>query len=145
MGALPTVIIGSQTFQGSSATGNVYAGTLQATGSNLYSKRDINVFSLTHLRSRTLDGNQFSYSNLNSFFDNRLTLEPNLSLYREVDTTGQRLTRLAPSLRTSYKLTRRISVEGTVSMERSRNEGPTQNDTTSDIFYFLGGRYDLNN
>jgi len=145
VGALPTLVVGNQSFQGSSATGNVYAGTVQATGSNLYSKRDINVFSLTHLHSATLDGNQFSYSNLNTFLDNRLSVEPNLSLYREVDTTGQRLTRIAPSLRTSYKLTRRMSIEGTVAMERSRNEGPAQNDTTSNVFYYLGYRYDLNN
>ncbi len=145
VGALPTVIIGNQTFQGSSATGNVYAGTLQATGSNLYSKRDINVFSVTHLHSATLSGDQFSYSNLNTFLENRLTLEPTLSVYRETDTNGQRLFRLSPSMRTSYKLTRRMSLEGTVAMERSRNEGPTQNDTTSNVFYYLGYRFDLNN
>jgi hypothetical protein len=92
-----------------------------------------------------IDGNQFSFSNLNSILDNRLTLEPNLSLYREVDTTGQRLFRISPSFRTSYKLTRRMSLEGTVAMERSRNEGPAQNDTTSNVFYYLGYRFDLNN
>jgi len=145
VGALPNLTIGKVTFLGSSATGNVYAGTLQATGSNLYSKRDINVFSVTHLHSSTLDGNQFSYSNLNAILDNRLTLEPTLSLYREVDTTGQRLVRISPSFRTSYKLTRRMSLDGTISLERSRNEGPLQNDTTTNVFYYLGYRFDLNN
>ena len=119
--------------------------TVQATGANLYSKRDINVFSLTHLHSATLSGNQFSYSNLNTLLDNRLTLEPNLSFYRESDTTGQSLFRIAPSLRSSYKLSRRVSLEATVSMERSRNQGPAQNDITSNVFYFLGYRFDLNN
>ncbi|SPE33625.1 hypothetical protein SBBP1_650015 [Burkholderiales bacterium] len=144
VGALPTVTINGQNFPGSSATGNVFGATLQATGSNLYSHRDINVFSATHLHSSTLDGTQLAYSNLNGLLENRLTLEPNLSLYREVDTTGQRLYRVAPGFRTSYKLGQRMSVEGTVSLERSRNEGPSQNDTTTNVFYYLGYRYDLN-
>ena len=145
VGALPTVTINNQTFQGTSATGNVFGATVQATGSNLYSKRDINVFSLTFLHSATLSGTMLSYSNLNSFLDNRLSVEPNLSLYRETDTSGQRLFRVSPSLRTSYKLSRRMSVEGTIALEQSRNEGPAQNDTTSNLFYYLGYRYDLNN
>jgi len=145
VGALPAVTIAGQHFPGTAATGNVFGATLQATGSNLYSKRDINVFSLTHLHSETLDGNQLAYSNLNTVLDNRLTLEPNLSFYRESDTSGQHLSRVSPSFRSSYKLTRRFSVDGTISLERSRNEGPAQTDTTSDIFYYLGCRFDLNN
>jgi tetratricopeptide (TPR) repeat protein len=144
VGALPTVVINNQTFQGTSATGNVFGATVQATGSNLYSKRDINVFSLTHLHSATLDGSQLAYSNLNSVLDNRLSLEPNVSFYWETDTSGQRLFRISPSFRSSYKLTRRISIEGTVALERSRNEGPAQNDVTSNVFYYLGYRFDLN-
>jgi len=144
VGALPTVTINGQTFQGTSATGNVLGITLQATGSNLYSKRDINVFSLTHLHSPTLAGNQFAYSNLNTVLDNRLTLEPNISLYHESDANGQRLLRISPGFRTSFKLLKRMSIEATLALEHSRNEGPTQNDTTSNVFYYLGYRYDLN-
>ena len=85
-----------------------------------------------------------SYSNLNAVLDGRLSLEPNLSLYHENDSTGQTLTRVSPSFRTSYKLTRRISAEGTVAMERSQNRGPVQDDTTINVFYYLGFRFDLN-
>jgi hypothetical protein len=144
VGALPTVVLANQTFQGSSATGNVFGLTAQATGSNLYSKRDINVFSATHLRSETLSGTQVAYNNLNGLLDNRLTLAPGLALYWEDDATGQKIMRISPGLHTGYKLTPRMSLEATFSMERSRNEGPTQNDTTTNLFYYLGYRYDLN-
>jgi len=144
VGALPTVTVNGQTFQGTSATGNVLGATLQATGSNLYSKRDINVFSMTLLHSSTLSGRQLSYSNLNGLMDNRLSLEPNLSLYWENDSTGQRLFRISPGVRTSYKLTKRMSVDGTVAIERSKTDGPDQNDTTTNLFYYVGYRYDLN-
>ncbi len=144
VGALPAVTLNGVNFPATPATGNVLSATVQASGSNLYSKRDVNVFSLTHLHSATLTGNQFAYSNLNGFLDNRLTVEPNISVYRETDTSGQRLSRLSPSLRSSYKVTRRASIEGTVALERSLNEGPTQNDTTNNLFYYLGMRLDLN-
>jgi len=144
VGALPTVTINGQTFQGTAATGNLLSAAVQATGSNLYSKRDINVFGLTYLHSSTLDGKQLSYSNLNTFMDNRLSIEPSLSLYWETDTSAQKLSRLSPGVRSSYKVTQRLSVDGTISLERSRTDGPTQNDTTSNIFYYAGFRYDLN-
>ncbi len=144
VGALPTVTVAGQTFQGSSATGNVFGATVQATGTNLYSKRDINVFSLTHLHSSTLIGNQLAYSNLNNLMENRLTLEPNLALYHEDDSNGQSLARVTPGFRTSYRVSPRMSLEATVSYERSRNQGPVQSDTTSNVFYYVGYRYDLN-
>jgi hypothetical protein len=144
VGALPTVTIANQTFQGTSATGNVFGLTAQATGSNLYSKRDINVFSSTYLHSETLKGTQLSYNNLNGLMGNRVTVAPGLSLYWENDTTGQRLMRVTPSVHTSYKLTERMSVEATFMAERSRNEGPIQSDTTTDVFWYIGYRYDLN-
>jgi tetratricopeptide (TPR) repeat protein len=144
VGALPTVTLNGQTFQGSSATGNVLGATLQATGSNLYSRRDIDVFSVTHLHSSTLDGNQVGFNNLNGFLDNRLTVSPKLSLYRETDTNGQRLFRISPGVTTSYKLTQRMSIDGTIAAEHSRNEGPTQNDTVNNVFYYVGYHYDLN-
>jgi hypothetical protein len=145
VGALPTVTLNGQTFQGTSATGNVLGLSVQATGSNLYSRRDINVFSLTHLHSSTLTGNQLAVNNLNTFLEGRLTVEPNLSLYHETDTNGQALTRWGPGLHCSYKLSRRMSLDSTLSLEHSQNTGPTQNDTTNNIFYFVGYHYDLNN
>ncbi len=143
VGALPTVNIGSQQFLGSAATGNVLGLTAQATGSNLYSQRDINVFSVTRLHSESLTGTQVSYNNLNGMLDNRLVLAPGLAAYWESDATGQRLTRVSPGFHASYKLTPRMSLEGTVSLERARNEGPTQNEATTNRFFFLGYRYDL--
>ncbi len=144
VGTLPTVTVNGQTFPGSTATGNVLSASAQATGSNLYSHRDINVFAYTHLHSTTLDGNQVGFNNLNALLDNKLTLEPNLSFYWETDSNGQHLARYSPGIRSSYKLYPRMSVEGTLAMEHSRNTGPEQNDTTANVFWYLGFRYDLN-
>jgi tetratricopeptide (TPR) repeat protein len=144
VGALPTVTIANQTFQGTSATGNVFGLTAQATGTNLYSGRDIDVFSATRLHSETLDGTQFSVNNLNGLLDNRLTLSPSLAYYRESDSDGQRLQRWTPGLHAAWQLTPRMSFDATVSIERTSSSGPDQNDTTTNVFYYLGYRYDLN-
>lgn len=120
------------------------AHTMTASLSMLISpSRDINVFSTTRLHSETLAGTQLSYSNLNGMLQNRLTVAPGLALYWENDTNGQRLMRISPSFRVAYKLTARMSVETAFSMERSRNTGPQQTDTTNNLFYYVGYRYGL--
>jgi hypothetical protein len=149
VGRLPTVVVNGILFPGTDAgTGNVMSGSLQATGSNLYSKRDISVFSITHLQGPIYRGEQFSMSNLNSLMNNLVTLEPNLSYYHQRDTTGgttgQTISRIAPGLHGSYKVAKRVSVDSTISTERSRSDGPTQNSTTRNTFFYIGYRLDLN-
>lgn len=144
VGALPTVVINGQTFQGTSATGNVLSLSAQVTGTNLYSRRDINVISTTHLHSSQVDGTQIALNNLNTFFANQVSVGSSLAYYWENDKTGQSMKRITPSMHSSYKLTRRISLDATVSWEHSANLGPIQTDTTANLFFFVGYRYDLN-
>ena len=54
-----------------------------------------------------------------------------------------RLTRLSPSLRATYRLLPHMSLESEILLERSRSTGPIQQDTTTNTFYYLGYRYDL--
>jgi tetratricopeptide (TPR) repeat protein len=143
VGPLPAIQVNSQLFPAQPGTGNVWTYDLQATGSNLYSKRDINVFTLTHLNGPVFRGNQFGYNNLIGILDNRMTLEPSINFYRQDDTQGNKLTRVSPGFRTTYKLLPRMSIEGDVSLEHSKTEGPTQSDTTTNTFYYVGYRYDL--
>ncbi len=143
VGALPTVEFNGQTVPGSSATGNVKTFGLQATGSNLYSHRDVNVFTLNHLAGPEYSGTQFNYSNLTGFYHNRATIEPSIGFYREDDKTGQHTTRYSPGLRFTLKVLPRLSVESDVTFEHTKVTGTSQNDTTSNTFYYLGYRYDL--
>jgi hypothetical protein len=144
VGALPTVVVNGQTFQGSSATGNVLSISAQATGTALYSRRDINVFSTTHMHSQTVNGTQFAFNNQNSFMANQVSVGSTLAYYIENDVTGQSLRRVTPGAHASIKLSRRVSLDGTVSWEHSANRGPMQTDTTANLFFYAGYRYDLN-
>jgi tetratricopeptide (TPR) repeat protein len=149
VGALPAIVVPNCVAPVScvstkqEGTGNVWTYDLQVTGTNLYSKRDLNSFSFSHLTGPAFKGNQVGYTNLTGFWGNRVTVEPSLRYYTEDSADGNRLTRLSPALRATYKLLQHLSLESQILYERSKTDGPAQQDTTSNAFYYLGYRYDL--
>jgi hypothetical protein len=139
VGALPAV----GNFQAMPATGAQYNFSLQLTGSNLYSSRDINGFNASVLSSDTLRGTQLAYSNLTGFMDNKASFEPSLRVYTQTDNTSNKVLRVSPGLRLSYKLSERASLLGETIYELSKTEGPTGHDDSSSYFFYFGYRYDF--
>ena len=139
IGALPAI----GNFQAMPATGVQSMVSLQMTGSNLYSKRDINGFNLTALSSATLHGTQLAYNNLTGIWGGQGTLEPSLRLYTQTDNTGTSEMRLSPGLRMTYKVSPRSTLLGESIIEHSKTDGPTNYDTTNSVFFYVGYRYDL--
>jgi hypothetical protein len=139
IGATPAV----GNFDATPATGAQYGGTLQVTGSNLYSLRDINNFNLSVLSAPSFKGEQISYGNLTGLLGNDLTLEPSISYYTQHDDQDVHLHRTSLGLRSTYKISRRASVLGEGLLEHSRTKGPVNHDTTNSIFFYVGYRYDL--
>jgi hypothetical protein len=139
IGALPAV----GNFEATPATGAQYGLSAQLTGSNLYSKRDINNFNLSLLSTPTFRGLQVAYNNLTGFDDNKFTVEPSLRLYVQRDNLGSKMMRVTPGLRGSYNLSKRTSIMGEAMLEHSTNQGPTNHDTTNSVFFYFGVRYEL--
>ncbi len=139
VGELPAV----GNFEATPATGGQRGLSLQLTGTNIYSKRDINNFNLSFLSTPSFRGTQLAYNNLTGFDDNRITVEPSLRYYVQNDTLGSRMSRITPGLRGSYTLSKKTSVMGELMIERSTNEGPTNQDTTTSAFFYFGVRYEL--
>ena len=139
VGALPAV----GNFQAMPATGAQYNFSLQLTGSNLYSSRDINGFNVSVLSSDTLRGTQMAYNNLTGFWDNKASFEPSVRVYTQTDNTSTKVMRVSPGLRLSYKLSERASVLGETIYEVSKTEGPTSHDDSSSYFFYVGYRYDF--
>lgn len=139
IGELPAV----GNFEATPATGAQYGLSLQLTGSNLYSKRDINNFNLSLLSTPVFHGVQLAYNNLTGFADNKFTLEPSLRIYVQQDVQGSKMTRITPGLRGSYNFSKRTSVMGECMVEHSTNEGPTNQDTTNSVFFYFGVRHEL--
>jgi hypothetical protein len=139
IGALPAV----GDFDATPATGAQYGLSLQLTGSNLYSKRDINNFNISVLSTPLFHGVQLAYNNLTGFDDNKFTLEPSLRLYTQQDNQGVSMRRVSPGIRGSYNVSKKLSLMSEGLLEHSTNEGPTNNATTNSVFFYLGARYEL--
>ena len=139
VGELPAV----GNFEATPATGAQRGFSLQLTGSNLYSRRDINNFNLSILSTPSFRGTQLAYNNLTGFDDNKITVEPSLRYYVQNDTLGTRMTRVTPGIRSSYALSKRTSLMGELMIERSINDGLTNQDTTTSAYFYLGVRYEL--
>jgi hypothetical protein len=140
VGALPAV----GDFEATAATGGQYSWGAQLTGTNLYSKRDINNFNLSLLHTPFFRGAQFSYNNLTGMADNAdLTLEPSMRVYWQRDNQEVRLLRVGPGIRVSWRASRRASLLGEVLYETSRTDGPTNHDSSNSAFFYVGYRYEL--
>ena len=140
IGALPEV----GDFQATPATGAQVSFSAQLTGTNLYSGRDINNFNLSVMHTPYFDGVQFSYNNLTGLLDNHdLTVEPSLRVYTQKAKDDSSLTRVGPGVRLSYKASQRASLLGELLFEVSRTRGPTNQDSSSSVFFYVGYRYEL--
>jgi tetratricopeptide (TPR) repeat protein len=124
----------------------------QVIGTNLYSNRDTHVFgaswqrgtnySLTSTNVDRYSGKLLTYNN-SSQVTELLLLEPSLKFYLQTDTAGVRTTRWSPGLRATYRVVKQVSIESELSGEYSKSTGPSRNETSSRLFYYLGGRYDF--
>lgn len=124
------------------STGDIWTIGAQAIGSNLYSTRDTHVFIFNAINAPTFKGYLLSYNN-SSLVAERWQLEPSLRVYVQSDNTGLRSTRWSPGMRASYRITPQASIESEVSYEDSKVSGPTRNESSGRVFYFIGGRYDF--
>jgi hypothetical protein len=139
VGALPAV----GQFDATPATGAQHGVSVQLTGTNLYSKRDINNFNMSVLSTPLFHGVQLAYNNLTGFNDNKFTLEPSMRVYTQRDNQGISLRRISPGLRASYNVSKKTSLMTEGMLEHSTNEGPVNNATTNAVFFYVGVRYEL--
>jgi hypothetical protein len=139
VGALPAV----QDFQATEATGGQYSWSAQLTGTNLYSKRDINNFNVSVTTTPFFKGVQLAYNNLTGMPDiEDLTLEPSVRFYYQTSSDDTKLTRLGPGVRSTYRASRRSSLLGELLFETSRSSGKNSN-TSNSVFFYVGYRYEL--
>ena len=124
----------------------------QVIGTNLYSARDTHVIGVSWQRgtSYTLagdtafryNGTLLSYNN-SSQVTEMLLLEPSLKYYLQTDSVGARTSRWSPGLRVTYRALKQLSIESELSGEYSKSSGPNGTETSSRLFYYVGGRYDF--
>jgi hypothetical protein len=127
---------------GQESTGDLWSGSAQLIGSNLYSARDTHIFSLSQLAGPTYHGTMLSYNNF-SGLNESWQLEPSLRYYLQQDNDGTRTDRITPGFRITYHIQKQLSLETETTVEISKIEGPTRFETARRMFYYFGGRYDF--
>lgn len=132
----------SISYPGSPASGNIWSGSLQLIGTNLYSERDTHVASVTLFRQPGHEGWQLSYNNMSAPLQ-RLQLEPSLRVYGDNGSGKVKTLRWSPGLRLAWRGGEKWVIEGEVSAESSKTTSPTLNDNSTRVFYYLGYRLDL--
>ena len=129
-------------------TGDVYSYTLQAIGTGIFTPSSVLVFNGVRLTSRAYDA---WLASVNARFrpTDRWTIEPTLRYYIQDNknpdplNNGSSFKRLSPSLRMTYQLREKISLESEVSMERSRSNSDLVNENSNLLFYYIGYRVEM--
>ena len=123
-------------------TGNEWAVSPQLIGSNLFSSRDVTVFSFSYLSSQTYKGQSFYVYNRTNLTD-KWSWDFSLQLYRMNYESGMMMTRVMPMLRTAYQIRQTLSLDMDAGMEMNHSESATQTSDGRRQFYSLGLRWDF--
>lgn len=137
--------VATATLPAAPGTGNVYSYTLQAIGSGIFTPSTVVVFNGNRLTSDAFDAWLVS---VNTRFrpTERWSVEPTLRYYIQdnkptaVLANAPRLKRLSPTLRTTYQLSEKVSLEGEISAERSQTNSLLVNENSNVLFYYFGYR-----
>ncbi|MEW6312783.1 MAG: tetratricopeptide repeat protein [Pseudomonadota bacterium] len=126
---------------GTAGTGNEWTYTAQAIGSNIFSTRDVSVFSLSYIAGGIYTAQSLSASNRSVFFD-KWTMDASWRLYRQNNNSGLRDVRNAPTLKLTYKAKENLSLEAEGGVEITDSSGNGQTTRTNRKFFSLGFRWD---
>ena len=92
----------------------------------------------------SFEGVQFSYNNLTGMWENNdLSVEPSVRVYAQRNKQQEKLMRIGPGVRLTYRQSARGSLLGELLYETSRTDGPTNHDSSNSIFFYVGYRYEL--
>ena len=127
---------------GQASTGDLWSVGLQLIGSNLYSARDTHVFNASFLTGPTYNGTLLSYNNLTGI-NEEWQVEPSLRYYTQTDNLGNKMNRWTPGMRMTYRIVKQVSLETELSVEIADTKGPTRNEASERMFYYVGGRFDF--
>ncbi len=152
LGEIPAVPVLLPNGQGRSDNRSLGA---QVIATNLYSARDTHVFGVSWLSGSGenlvpptgrveygYSGQLVSYNNSSQLSELWL-LEPSLKYYAQSDKAGVKTTRWSPGLRVTYRAARQVAIESELCGEVGKTSGPTRNESSNRVFYYLGGRYDF--
>ncbi|MHB8624071.1 MAG: tetratricopeptide repeat protein [Sulfuricaulis sp.] len=124
-------------------TGTIYTYTGSLIGSGIITQRDVNVISVSRIDGPTSTGNSYAFTN-RLLWGPSWSLDSTLSWYKQHDSsTNTDMSRLAPSLKPSYKWKHNITFEAELGEEHTTTRGPTEEDKITRRYWSLGYRWDF--
>jgi tetratricopeptide (TPR) repeat protein len=124
-------------------TGNIRTYSGNIVGNGIFTQRDVNVISISHIVAPTYDGNSSSLTN-RLIWGPSWSLDTTLSWYAQHDSSSNSdLERFTPSIRPGYKWKHNITFEAEFGEEHTVNKAPTTEETTRRRYWSLGYRWDF--
>jgi tetratricopeptide (TPR) repeat protein len=124
-------------------TGTIYTYTANLIGNGIFTQRDVNVISISHIAGETLTGDSYSLTN-RLLWGPSWALDTTLNWYTSHDSsTNTDVERFSPSLKPSYKWKQNITLEAEFGEESTTSRGTLTEDTTRRRYWSLGYRWDF--
>jgi len=123
-------------------TGNIWTYTAQAIGANFPFENTTFVANASYISSPAYRGESLTLNFLGRL-GSKWQLDHFVILYHQKDSSGVELYRVTPTIRMDYRFLDSWNFEASGGYEQTLTDSPTQKDTTSRQFFFLGLRWDF--
>jgi len=123
-------------------TGNIWTYTAQAIGANFPFENTTFVANASYISSQAYRGESLTLNFLGRLGP-KWQLDNFVILYHQKDSSGVELYRATPTIRMDYRFLDSWSFEASGGYEQTFSDSPTQKDTTSRQFFYLGLRWDF--
>jgi hypothetical protein len=130
------------TVEGAVGTDDQYIYGLQATGTQIFTKRDSLTVRASYIDAKTFDGQALSVF-LRTLFAERWAYDLTLAYYTQTDDMGVDLARLAPTIKFGYTWKPNLLFELELGAERTTTSGPAGEEDTTRRFGSIGYRWDF--
>jgi hypothetical protein len=123
-------------------TGNIWTYTAQAIGANFPMENMTFVANASYISSQAYRGESLTLNFLGRLGP-KWQLDNFVIMYHQKDSSGVELYRVTPTIRMDYRFLDSWSFETSGGYEQTFSDSPTQKDTTSRQFFYLGLRWDF--
>ena len=127
--------------QAQPGTGNIWTYTAQAIGANFPWENNTFVVNASYIDNQAYRGQSVTLNSLVRL-GTQWQFDTFLILYHQTDSFQVELYRVTPTIRMDYRFFKSWTVEGSGGVEKTYTTSPTQKDSTTRQFFFLGLRWD---
>lgn len=123
-------------------TGNIWTYTAQAIGTNFLFENNTFVVNGSYIDNQAYRGQSLSLNSL-ARIGSQWQFDTFVIFYHQTDSTDVELYRVTPTVRMDYRFLNNWTIEGSGGIEKTISTSPSQKDSTTRQFFFIGLRWDF--